>query len=142
MFILTANLIGQLPWKLLHLPEGEFASPTNDINLTASLAILAVICYLISGIIKKGPINYLKEFLSPMGFVEILDLITRPLSLSLRLFANILAGEIIMMVLLGIIAAFIPVVMMLFEVFVAFIQAFIFAILAASYIAGAVTEEH
>lgn len=142
LFILTCNLVGQLPWKLLHLPEGEFASPTNDINLTAALAILAVIYYIISGMIKKGPVNYIKEYLSPMGLIEVLDLVTRPLSLSLRLFANILAGEIIIMVMLGLLAAVLPVPMMLFEVFVAFIQAFIFAILTASYVAGAVKEEH
>ncbi|MCR4880610.1 MAG: F0F1 ATP synthase subunit A [bacterium] len=141
LFILTCNLIGQLPWKLLHISEGEFASPTNDINLTAALAILAIIYYVYSGIKKKGLFKYLKEFLPPMGLIEILDLVTRPLSLSLRLFANILAGEIIIMVMLGLLAAFLPIPMMLFEVFVAFIQAFIFAILTASYVAGAIKEE-
>ena len=141
LFILTSNLIGQLPWKLYHLPEGEFASPTNDINLTAALAILAVICYIISGMIKKGPINYLKQFFTPMGLMDILELVTRPLSLALRLFANILAGEIVIMVAIGLLALFLPIPLMLFEVFVAFIQAFIFAILTASYIAGAVSTE-
>ena len=141
LFILTSNLIGQLPWKLYHLPEGEFASPTNDINLTAALAILAVICYLISGMIKKGPINYLKQFFTPMGLMDILELVTRPLSLALRLFANILAGEIVIMVAIGLLALILPIPLMLFEVFVAFIQAFIFAILTASYIAGAVSAE-
>jgi len=142
LFILTSNLIGQLPWKFFtHLPEGEFASPTNDLNLTAALAVLAVICYVVSGMMKKGSLNYIKQFFTPLGLIEILDLVTRPLSLSLRLFANILVGEIIIMVMLGILAAFIPIVFMLFEVFVAFIQAFIFAILTASYIAGAISEE-
>ena len=141
LFILTSNLIGQLPWKLYHLPHGEFASPTNDINLTATLAILAVICYLVSGVIKKGFWGYFKLFFSPMGLLEILDLATRPLSLSLRLFANILAGEIVIMVMIGLLPILLPVPLMLFEVFVAFIQAFIFSILTASYIAGAVSEE-
>ncbi len=141
LFILTSNLIGQLPWKLYHLPHGEFASPTNDLNLTATLAILAVICYLISGVIKKGFWGYFKLFFTPMGLLEILDLATRPLSLSLRLFANILAGEIVIMVMIGLLPVLLPVPLMLFEVFVAFIQAFIFSILTASYIAGAVSEE-
>ena len=141
LFILTSNLIGQLPWKLYHLPHGEFASPTNDINLTATLAILAVICYIVSGVIKKGFWGYFKLFFSPMGLLEILDLATRPLSLSLRLFANILAGEIVIMVMIGLLPILLPVPLMLFEVFVAFIQAFIFSILTASYIAGAVSEE-
>ena len=141
LFILTCNLVGQLPWKLFHLPEGEFASPTNDINLTAALAILAVIYYICAGIKKKGFLGYFKEFIPPMGLLEILDLLTRPLSLSLRLFANILAGEVIIMVMIGIFAVFLPIPFMLFEVFIAFIQAFIFAVLTASYIAGAVKEE-
>lgn len=142
LFILTSNLIGQLPWKYIHLAEGEFASPTNDLNLTAALAILAVICYLVAGMLKKGPFKYLKTFFTPMGLLEVLELVTRPLSLSLRLFANILAGEIVIMVMLGLLAAFLPIPLMLFEVFVAFIQAFIFSILTASYIAGAVSHEH
>ena len=123
------------------MPHGEFASPTNDLNLTAALAVLAVICYLICGIMKKGFWGYTKEFLPPMGLIEVLDLFTRPLSLSLRLFANILAGEIVIMVMIGLLPIFLPVPLMLFEVFVAFIQAFIFSILTASYIAGAVSEE-
>ena len=77
-----------------------------------------------------------------MGLLEILELVTRPLSLSLRLFANILAGEIVIMVMIGLLPIFLPVPLMLFEVFVAFIQAFIFAVLTASYIAGAVSHEH
>ena len=142
LFILTSNLIGQIPWRLYHLPEGEFASPTNDLNLTAALAVLAVICYLVSGVIKKGPVKYLRKFFTPMGLLEILELVTRPLSLALRLFANILAGEIIIMVTIGLLAVFLPIPLMLFEVFVAFIQAFIFSVLTASYIAGAVSDEH
>ena len=142
LFILTGNLIGQLPWKLYHLPEGEFASPTNDLNLTVALALLALLTYIISGMIKKGPFKYLKQFFTPMGLLEILELVTRPLSLSLRLFANILAGEIVIMVAIGLLPIFLPIPLMLFEIFVAFIQAFIFSILTASYIAGAVSHEH
>ncbi len=146
LFILTANLIGQLPLRLAHLPEAELASPTNDLNLTAAMAILATIFYICSGIRKKGLVNYVKHYFQPMWWMfplNILEDFTRPLSLSLRLFANILAGEVIIALLLGsLFAAGIPVAMMLFEVFVAFIQAFIFAVLVASYIAGAVSQEH
>ena len=148
LFIITGNLIGQVPWKILNfipafrLSHGELASPTNDLNLTAALAVLAVICYLVSGVIKKGPVKYLRKFFTPMGLLEVLELVTRPLSLALRLFANILAGEIIIMVTIGLLAVFLPIPLMLFEVFVAFIQAFIFSVLTASYIAGAVSDEH
>lgn len=144
LFILTANLIGQLPWKLYHLPHGELASPTNDINLTAALALIVSVYYIGAGIAKKG-IGYFKHYFSPIWLMAPLNLLedfTRPLSLAIRLFANILAGEVIVMILIGILPLFLPIPIMLFELFVAFIQAFIFAVLAASYVAGAVSQEH
>ena len=59
--------------KMIELKAGEIASPTNDINLTAALAILAVICYLVAGMLKKGPFKYLKTFFTPMGLLEVLE---------------------------------------------------------------------
>jgi F-type H+-transporting ATPase subunit a len=144
LFILTANLVGQLPWKLYHLKTGELASPTNDINVTAALALIVSVYYFGAGIAKKG-FGYFKHYFQPMWFMapfNLLEDFTRPLSLSVRLFANILAGEIIVMVLIGILPLFLPIPIMLFELFVAFIQAFIFAVLAASYVAHSVNEEH
>ena len=69
-------------------------------------------------------------------------MITRPLSLALRLFANILAGEILVSVVLGLFAFAAPVPVMLFEIFVAFIQAFVFMMLTIAYITSSVSEEH
>ena len=69
-------------------------------------------------------------------------MITRPLSLALRLFANILAGEILVTVMLTLCAAIAPVPVMLFEIFVAFIQAFVFMMLTIAYITSAVSNEH
>lgn len=145
LFILTANLMGQLPWKLIHLKEGEFASPTNDINTTAALAIIVLIYYLGAGIMKKGLLGHIKHYFQPVWFMapmNLLEDVTRPFSLALRLFANILAGEVIIMVLVALIPVGLPIPMVLFELFVAFIQAFIFAILAASYIGAVTSEEH
>lgn len=145
LFVLVANLIGQLPWKLYHLKNGEFASPTNDINVTAALAIIVLIYYIAAGIRKKGLVNYLKHYFQPIWFmapINFLEDITRPFSLALRLFANILAGEIIIMVLIAIMPIGLPIPIMLFELFVAFIQAFIFAILSASYIGASTSKEH
>jgi F-type H+-transporting ATPase subunit a len=104
MFILLANLMGQLPWRLLHLPHGEFASPTNDINVTAALAVVVVFYYIIQGIIEKGP-AYFKHYFHPVPFMapfNFLEDFIKPLTLALRLFANILAGEILIMVLGGV----------------------------------------
>ena len=145
LFILTANLMGQLPLRLIHLKEGELASPTNDINLTAALAVLVLVYYLYQGFKEKG-LRYIYHGFSITGIittlVDILEMITRPLSLALRLFANILAGEILVSVVLGLVAVIAPIPIMLFEIFVAFIQAFVFMMLTIAYITSAVSSEH
>lgn len=145
LFILTANLMGQLPLRLIHLKEGELASPTNDINLTAALAVLVLVYYLYQGFKEKG-FRYIYHGFSITGIittlVDILEMITRPLSLALRLFANILAGEILVSVVLGLVAVIAPIPIMLFEIFVAFIQAFVFMMLTIAYITSAVSSEH
>ena len=145
LFILTANLMGQLPLRLIHLKEGELASPTNDINLTAALAVLVLVYFLYQGFKEKG-FRYIYHGFSITGIittlVDILEMFTRPLSLALRLFANILAGEILVSVVLGLVAVIAPIPIMLFEIFVAFIQAFVFMMLTIAYITSAVSSEH
>ena len=145
LFIVTANLMGQLPLKMLELKTGEFASPTNDINLTAGLAIIVLIYYVTAGLIKKKGRFLLHEF-SFVGIismlVEILELFTRPLTLALRLFGNILAGEILITALLGLCAWGLPLPIMFFEVLVACVQALVFTMLTTVYIATGVNEEH
>ena len=73
--------------------------------------------------------------------IDGLELFVRPFSLALRLFANILAGEIMVMTFLGMLAYFLPLPFMLFELFVALIQALVFALLSTTYITMAVNEE-
>lgn len=107
LFILTGNMIGQLPWKLFHLSQGELASPTNDINVTAALAIIVLVYYIGAGVKAKG-LSYFKHYTQPVWFMtplNILEDFVRPLTLALRLFANILAGEILILVLGGLIAS-------------------------------------
>lgn len=62
MFILTANLVGQLPLKLIHLTTGELASPNNDINMTAAMAIVVSIYYIYYGVQKNGFRFFFKGF--------------------------------------------------------------------------------
>ncbi|OGI22046.1 MAG: ATP synthase F0 subunit A [Candidatus Melainabacteria bacterium RIFOXYA12_FULL_32_12] len=143
LFILVGNLLGQLPWRIYHLQQGEFASPTNDLNVTVGLALIVSAYYFIAGISKKG-LRYFKHYLEPFWFllpINMLEDLTRPLTLSLRLFGNILAGEVIILIALAFVPLLAPIPVMLFELFVAFLQAFIFTILSASYI-GAVLAEH
>lgn len=145
LFIVTANLMGQLPLKMIELKQGEIASPTNDINLTAALAVIVLIYYVTAGLIKKKGRFLLHEF-SFVGIismlVEILELITRPLTLALRLFGNILAGEILITALLGLIAWGLPLPIMFFEILVACVQALVFTMLTTVYIATAVNDQH
>ena len=145
LFIVTANLMGQLPLKMIELKTGEIASPTNDINLTAGLAIIVLVYYVIAGLIKKKGKFLLHEF-SFVGIismlVEILELITRPLTLALRLFGNILAGEILITALLGLCAWGLPLPIMFFEILVACVQALVFTMLTTVYIATAVNDSH
>lgn len=144
LFIVTANLMGQLPLKMIELKHGEIASPTNDINLTAGLAVIVLVYYVIAGIIKKKH-KFLLHEISFVGIismlVEILELFTRPLTLALRLFGNILAGEILITALLGLCAWGLPLPIMFFEILVACVQALVFTMLTTVYIATAVNEE-
>lgn len=144
MFILTANLFGQLPLKLIHLSSGEFASPDNDINMTAAMAIVVSIYYIYYGIKANGFRFFFKGFGIGdiiISLVDALELFVRPFSLALRLFANILAGEMLVSTFLGLCSIVIPLPFMLFELFVAFIQALVFTLLSTTYISMAVQEE-
>ncbi len=145
LFILTANLMGQLPLRLIHLKQGELASPTNDLNLTAAMAIIVLVYYVFMGFKAKGFKFLFHEFSFTgviMTLVELIEMITRPLSLAIRLFANILAGEILVSVALGLFAYLLPLPVMLFEILVAFIQATVFMMLTIAYVSAATGDEH
>ena len=144
LFILTANLLGQLPWRLIHMQSGELASPNNDINMTAAMAIVVSIYYVFFGIKKKGFKFFIQNFKIDgimIAIVDLLELFVRPFSLALRLFANIMAGEILVFTFASMYAYFVPLPFMFFEVFVALIQAMVFTLLSTTYIALAINEE-
>ena len=135
MFILTANLVGQLPLKLIHLAKGEFASPNNDINMTAAMAIVVSIYYIYYGVKKNGFKFFFKGFSIDgiiITLVDTLELFVRPFSLALRLFANIFAGEVLVATVVSLTGVLCPIPFMLFEVFVALIQALVFTILSTT----------
>merc|ERR1711985_132084 len=101
-FIFGCNWAGAIiPWKLIHLPEGELAAPTNDINTTVALALLTSISYFYAGFKAKG-LGFFARYISPTPIflpINILEDFSKPLSLSFRLFGNILADEIVVSVL-------------------------------------------
>jgi F-type H+-transporting ATPase subunit a len=144
LFIFASNWAGALiPWKLVHLPEGELAAPTSDINTTVALALLTSLAYFYAGFSKKG-LGYFGNYVQPVPFMlpfKIIEDFTKPLSLSFRLFGNILADELVVAVLVLLVPLFIPLPVMALGLFTSAIQALIFATLAAAYI-GEAMEDH
>ncbi|GAP99016.1 F0F1 ATP synthase subunit A [Leptolyngbya sp. NIES-2104] len=149
LFIFASNWSGALvPWKLIKLPEGELAAPTNDINTTVALALLVSLAYFYAGFSKKG-LGYFAKYVQPTPVllpIAILEDFTKPLSLSFRLFGNILADELVVGVLVLLVPLFVPLPVMLLGLFTSAIQALVFATLAGAYIHEALEghgeEEH
>ena len=139
-FIFGCNWAGAIiPWKLIELPEGEFAAPTNDINTTVALALLTSIAYFYAGLSKKG-LGYFKRYIEPIPLllpINILEDFTKPLSLSFRLFGNVLADELTISVLTSLVPLVVPLPIMCLGIFAGSVQALIFSTLAAAYIAEA-----
>jgi F-type H+-transporting ATPase subunit a len=144
LFIFVSNWSGALvPWKLIKLPNGELTAPTSDINTTVALALLTSLAYFYAGFSKKG-LGYFGNYVQPVPFMlpfKIIEDFTKPLSLSFRLFGNILADELVVGVLVLLVPLFVPLPVMALGLFTSAIQALIFATLAAAYI-GEAMEDH
>ncbi|MDP2712837.1 MAG: F0F1 ATP synthase subunit A [Solirubrobacteraceae bacterium] len=174
LFIWVSNMIGYIPMPVntehpitlfgIDFPTFQIYAATANLSVPLVLAAMVFIGYTVEGIRAKGPGGYLKALVpagvtGPMaGFIFVLELfsnILRLISLSVRLFANILAGHLIILfmaggiaVLLGIAAIAwltlpLAVILFIFEIgLIATLQAFIFAILASIYFGGAVAQDH
>ena len=139
LFILVSNLIALIP---------GFYPPTANLNTNLALALVVFAMTHIVGFQKHG-VAYLKHFMGPVlalapliFIIEIIGHLARPISLTLRLFGNMYGHEIVLMIFLGLVPFVLPVPMMLMGVLVAFIQTFVFTLLAMIYIAGALEEAH
>nr|YP_010700108.1 ATP synthase CF0 subunit IV [Colacium mucronatum]WCH63254.1 ATP synthase CF0 subunit IV [Colacium mucronatum] len=145
LFIFISNWSGALiPWKIFELPNGELGAPTNDMsNTTAGLAVLTSISYFYAGISKKG---YFTKYVQPTPIllpINVLEDFTKPLSLSFRLFGNILADELVVAVLLvSLVPLIVPIPLIFLGLFTSGIQALIFATLSGSYIGEAMEGHH
>ena len=137
LFIFGCNWAGAvIPWKLIQLPEGEFAAPTNDINTTVALSLLTSVSYFYAGFKEKG-LGFFARYISPTPIflpINILEDFTKPLSLSFRLFGNILADEIVVSVLCLLVPLFVPLPVMVLGIFASSVQALVFSTLSAAYI--------
>jgi len=145
LFIFVSNWSGALfPWRVLEIPSGELAAPTNDINTTVALAMLTSISYFYRGFSKKG-LGYFKRYISPAAFllpINVLEDFTKPLSLSFRLFGNVLADELVVAVLVTLVPLVVPIPLILLGLFTSAIQALVFSTLAGAYIGEAIEEHH
>jgi F-type H+-transporting ATPase subunit a len=155
LFIVTMNWMGLLPgFGTIGLLEDKgghqvlvpfLRAGTADLSTTLALALVSFVVFIGFGVVVHGPLGYLKSFANPPALapLEILQALFRAVSLSLRLFGNIFAGEAIQIVFLSFLgpAAFvIPVVFLLLEILFGLVQAGIFALLTMTYILLATLE--
>ena len=139
LFILFMNLIGIIP---------GFQSPTMYPMVPLGMAVLTFFFYHYTGIKEHGG-GYIKQFMGPMLLlvplmlpIETVSHFARPLSLTVRLWANMFAGEQVYLTFVTLTKVIIPVIFIGLHVFVSFLQAYIFMLLAMVYVGGAVAHEH
>ncbi len=157
LFVLVANELAFLPGvgTSLGLDNGHGAltpllrAPAADLNFTLALAIISFLTIEITGVLTLGLLKYGGKFVnfsSPVdfavGLIELVSNLGRLISFSFRLFGNIFAGEVMILVAAFFLPYFLPVPLMAFEVFVGFIQAVVFAMLTLFFIKLAVMEPH
>jgi len=147
LYILVSNYFGLLPGVGHTPPEGAgfnwFIPPTADLSVTAALAVIVFFSTHIFGIATNG-IGYFKHLFTPMWWMfplNVVEEIVRPVSLAMRLYGNIFGHELVVATLFTMVPVLIPVPINLLGALTGAIQAFVFTLLATTYIAGA-TEKH
>jgi F-type H+-transporting ATPase subunit a len=147
MFILVSNWMGILPlwvefnWLHHGVPftashEAPLRSANSDLNVTAAMAVIVFLWVQVTRIRSSGLFGWIKHLTwGPPPILELISEIARPVSLALRLFGNILAGEVLLLVISSLVGILIPIVFMVFELFVGVVQALIFAILTLAFLA-------
>lgn len=140
LFILVSNLMGLVP---------SFESPTATPTVPLGCAVMAFCYYNLQGILRHGPLRYLLHFTGPFWWlawlmlpIEIVSHLARMLSLTVRLFANIFAGDMVSLVFFSLVPIGIPVAFLALHVGVSILQAYIFVLLTMVYLQGAVATEH
>jgi F-type H+-transporting ATPase subunit a len=171
LFIWVLNMVGFVPLPIsdehfevagLELPTWGIYAATANLSVTLALALMTFMATHFEGIRYNGPVGYFKSWipsgvpsflLGPIVFLEFVSQFMRLISLSVRLFANMLAGHMLILVMIGLIFIITPLILpaslifggiiYAFEVvIVVTIQAFVFALLSAIYIGGAIEPEH
>ncbi|MDY7040167.1 MAG: F0F1 ATP synthase subunit A [Chloroflexota bacterium] len=141
IFIAVANVFGVLP--SIPLPNRKMipiVSPTRDINTPVALALIVFFSVYYFGIRAKGLWGYFKDLASPIFMLpmELISHVSRTLSLTLRLFGNIISTELIVAVIFSLIPPIVPLLLIAFSMLTGVLQAYIFTVLAAVYIGSGV----
>jgi len=138
-FILTSNLIGLLP---------GLESPTSNLNTTVAMALVVFFLTHIVGVQVQG-LKYFKQFMGPVWWltplmlpIELISHISRPVSLSVRLFGNIEGGHIVLLILFFLVPLLVPLPIIVLKLLISVIQTLVFMLLSMMYIAGAMEEHH
>lgn len=134
LYIGISNIIGLFGFK----------SPTKDLNVTIALALMSIVLVEAAGIYHRGVKKWLHKFIEPVVVVtpiNILEVFTRPLSLCMRLFGNVLGAFVIMELIKMVVPIFIPAVFSLyFDLFDGLLQAYVFVFLTSLYIGEAIED--
>lgn len=134
IYIGIANMIGLLGFK----------SPTKDLNVTVSLAVMSIVLVEVAGIRKKGVKGWIKSFAEPIAIIapiNVLELFIRPLSLCMRLFGNVLGAIVVMALIKHLLPLIVPLPFSFyFDIFDGVIQAYVFVFLTSLYIKEAIED--
>jgi F-type H+-transporting ATPase subunit a len=147
MFILVANWLEVIPSAprsgIEYLP-----SPTGNVNLTYALALVVIIVVHVASVRARGIRGYIKHYFQPFPFffpINVIEEITKPITLALRLFGNLFAGTLMLLLIAALLPVYIvpvgDVLWKLFDMFIGLIQAFIFALLTIVYYGMATSHD-
>ncbi len=147
LFILTANWLEVIPSS----PRGGteyLPAPTANVNLTYALAVVVIVIVHVASVRARGIRGYIKHYFEPFPFffpINVIEEITKPITLALRLFGNLFAGTLMLLLIAALLPVFIvpvgDVAWKLFDMFIGFIQAFIFALLTIVYYGMATSHD-
>ncbi|MHB8416543.1 MAG: F0F1 ATP synthase subunit A [Myxococcales bacterium] len=132
LFIAGAAVIGQLP---------AVPNPTSNLAATSALAALVFVAVPFAGVRARGALGYLKHYFQPNPLLfplHLLSELSRTLALSLRLFGNMMSGQLIVAILVALVGLLVPIPLMALDLFIGLLQAYIFTILASVYIGAAI----
>jgi F-type H+-transporting ATPase subunit a len=139
LFLLFCNMLGLIP---------GFMTPTEHPEVPLGAAVVAFLYYNYHGI-KHAGASYIKQFMGPVWWlswlilpIELVSHVARMLSLTVRLYANMFAGELVTLVFFSLIPLFVPLMFLGLHFAVALIQTYIFVLLTTVYLQGAISEEH